>query len=66
VKNFVIGLSLVAVGAWYVHHTANYSRSSRAPESVEKQSGEMVIANAPDGSLQERWPRATPTATMAR
>jgi len=63
VKNFVIGASLVAVGVFYFHHVANYSR---APEPEEKQPGEIVVAKAPGGLLQERWPGATPTATRSR
>lgn len=62
-KSFVIGASLVAVGMWYIHHAVNYSR---APEPDEKNLGEIVIAKAPDGSLQGRWPGQAPTPTATR
>ena len=54
---------MVAVGIWYFQHAAHYSRP---PDPDEKAQGEIVIAKAPDGSLQQRWPQATPTATRSR
>jgi hypothetical protein len=53
VKNLLISASLVAVGVWYFHRVADDRGHTTKPE--EKPVGEIVIANAPDGSLKERW-----------
>jgi hypothetical protein len=62
VKNFLIGATFVAVGVWYGERVVHY----RAHSSDEKPPGEIVIANAPDGSLQARWQSPTPTATRSK
>jgi hypothetical protein len=53
VKNLLLSATLVAVGVWYLHHVAHHAASS-APED-ERQTGEIVIAKAPDGTLIGRW-----------
>jgi hypothetical protein len=63
VKSFLIGATFVAVGVWYVGRVV-HDRSD-LPEPRDPP-GEIVIANAPDGTLQGRWPSATPTATHSQ
>ena len=64
VKNFLISASLVAVGVWYFHRVsvdrANLSNLD------EQKGGEIVVANAPDGTLRGRWGNAAPTLTASR
>jgi len=57
VKNLLISASLVAVGVWYFHRVMDDRAHSAKPE--ETQAGEIVIANAPDGSLPGRWQKPT-------
>jgi hypothetical protein len=58
VKNLLISLSLVAVGVWYFHRVAQDRAHLPGPE--EQPSGEIVVANAPDGILQSRWQTPPP------
>jgi len=53
VKNLLISATLVAVGVWYLHHVGHHAPPP-APEE-QKQTGEIVIAKAPDGTLTGRW-----------
>jgi hypothetical protein len=55
VKNLLLSATLVAVGVWYLHHVGHHAASPAAED--EKQTGEIVIANAPDGTLTGRWQR---------
>jgi hypothetical protein len=64
VKNFLLAACMVGAGAWYVHHAFNYRRTPE-PEQ-EKPRGEIVIAEAPDGSLQRRWQSPTPVPANSR
>jgi hypothetical protein len=57
-KNFLISASLVAVGVWYFHRVVQDRDHSSAPQ--EQPSGEIVVAGAPDGTLQGRW-QSSPT-----
>jgi hypothetical protein len=64
VKNFLISASLVAIGAWYFHRVAEDRAHPVVPE--EQSGGEIVVANAPDGTLQGRWGHTVPTPTPSR
>jgi hypothetical protein len=57
VKNLLLGASLVAGGVWCLHGVVVHTR---ARQFEEKQVGEIVIAQAPDGSLSGRWQGPTP------
>jgi hypothetical protein len=63
VKDLVLGVSLVAAGAWCLHGVID---RARAPQPEEKQVGEIVIARAPDGSLRERWQSPTPAPVTSK
>jgi hypothetical protein len=63
VKNLVLGVSLVAAGAWCLHGVID---RARAPQPGEKQIGEIVVARAPDGSLRERWQSPTPVPVASK
>jgi len=64
VKNFLLAASLVAAGAWYFHRAFDYHGHAAEPE--ERPSGEIIIAKAPDGSLQGRWQSPTPVPANSR
>ena len=53
VKNFLISASLVAVGVWYFHRVSVDRAHLSNPD--EQKGGEIVVAGAPDGTLQGRW-----------
>jgi hypothetical protein len=57
-KSFLISASLVAVGVIYFHRVIEDRSHLIQPD--ERQRGEIVIANAPDGTLRGRWPNPTP------
>lgn len=57
-KNLLISASLVAVGVWYFHRVAQDRAHPAAPE--EQPNGEIVVAKAPDGTLQNRWQTPPP------
>jgi hypothetical protein len=54
VKNLLISASLVAVGVWYFHRVS--VDRAHLSNLDEQKSGEIVVAGAPDGTLQGRWP----------
>ncbi|HJT46180.1 MAG TPA: hypothetical protein VJ721_07910 [Chthoniobacterales bacterium] len=58
-KNFLISASLIAVGVWYFHRVMDDRTRGRVPEE-RPAGGEIVVAGAPDGTLQGRWPSPTP------
>jgi len=64
VKNFLLAACMVGAGTWYLHHAFNYKPPPEPKE--EKPAGEIVIAPAPDGSLQGRWTSPTPTPASSR
>jgi len=64
VKNFLISASLVAVGVWYFHRVSVDRTHLSNPD--EQKSGEIVVANAPDGTLKGRWGNAARTPTPSR
>jgi hypothetical protein len=64
VKNLLISVSLIAVGVWYFHRVMD--NRANAPQPEEQQSGEIVVAKAPNGWLTERWKSPTPAASPSR
>ena len=58
-KNLFISASLFAAGVWYFHHVSEYRAHPAQPEEPVR--GEIVIAGAPDGTLQGRWQNASPS-----
>jgi hypothetical protein len=64
VKNLLISASLVAVGVWYFHQVID--NRAHAPQPQEQRSGDIVVAKAPNGWLNERWTSPTPAATIPR
>jgi len=57
-KSLILAASMIAIGAWYFHRVMDDRSQARTPE--EAPSGEIVVAGAPDGSLQQRWHNSTP------
>ncbi|HUE40921.1 MAG TPA: hypothetical protein VMO75_03245 [Chthoniobacterales bacterium] len=63
-KNLLISASLVAVGVWYFHRVMDDRAHTTKPE--EQQTGEIVIANGPDGTLRGRWQSPAPGPANSR
>jgi len=60
VKSLLISASLIAVGVWYFHRVADDRAHPTQPD--EQKTGEIIVANAPDGLLRGRWQSPTPAA----